>query len=315
MIKRLFLVILIVTGLALFITSCAPGTTAPTNKTSLKIGAIPLLINLPAHVAQQEGLFEQQSLTVEIVQFRSTAEQETALLTGDVDGIFQHIYTAIMLNKDGETAQLVGAGVMPGMYKVIASKESGITKAADLKGKEVALATNTSVDYALDQLLPLKGLGSNDITKVNVPSMPLRLEMLTQGKVPAAIISPPLSDVAILAGGVEIVDDMAKPLAGPGVIFSKSVIKNKSDAILRFIDAWQQAVESINANPEKYRSLLVEIARVPESVSESMPVPEFPELQLPAKEEVSSVIDWMIAKGLMSNQLEYMQVVNTKFVK
>lgn len=315
MTKRLYLIVTLILGFALFTISCAPKTTANENQTGLKIGAIPLLINLPAHVAQQEGLFEKQGLTVEVVPFRSTAEQETALLTGAVDGIFQHIFTAIILNKDTDTSKLVGACVIPGMYEVIASKETGITKAVDLKGKEVALATNTSVDYALDQLLPLKGLNKNDIIKVNVPSMPLRLEMLTQGKVSAAILSPPLSDMAILDGGVTVVDDRTLPLAGPGVIFSNNVISNKSQAISRFVVAWQQAVNLINASPEKYRSLLVEIARVPAPVSGSMTVPEFPKLQLPANEEINSVVNWMISKGLINQPIEYKRVVNNKFIK
>jgi NitT/TauT family transport system substrate-binding protein len=149
------------------VAGCAAEPARPADKSSLKLGVIPLIINLPAHVAQNEGLFEKQNLAVEIVSFRSTVEQETALLTGAVDGIFQHIFTAVILNKDKETSKLVGACTMPGMYKIIASASSGITDVKGLKGREVADATNTSVDYALEQLIMAKGLAIADITKVN----------------------------------------------------------------------------------------------------------------------------------------------------
>jgi NitT/TauT family transport system substrate-binding protein len=300
---------------SIILAGCNSEPVKPAERASLKLGVIPLLINLPAHVALQEGLFEKQNLTVEIVSFRSTAEQESALLTGAIDGISQHIFTAVILNKDTETSKLVGACTMPGMYKIIASSASGITNVAGLKNKEIANATNTSVDYALEQLLTAKGLSVNDIIKVNVPVMPLRLEMLNQGKVPAAILSPPLADLAVLSGGKVLAEDSDKPLAGPGVIFSMGAMKDKSDAIGRFIQSWQQAVELINANPEKYRSLFIEIAKIPEPVSQKMQVPNFPKLKAPENSEVESVVKWLVAKGVMSKSITYKEVVDTKYVK
>lgn len=304
----LLIVIIIVAG-------CAPESAKPAAKSSLKLGVIPLIINLPAHVAQKEGLFEKQNLAVEIVAFRSTAEQESALLTGAVDGLLQHIFVAVTLNKNGETSKLVGACTMPGMYSVITSKESNIKNVSELKGKEIAVATNTPIDYALELLLMAKGLDAREIIKVNVPNMPLRLEMLNQGKVPAAILSSPLSDLAVLSGGTVVIDDKLLPLAGPGLIFSQGALKDKSNEISRFIKSWQQAVELINSKPENYRSLLREIARIPDPVSEKMPVPVFPKLGVPSEKEVLSTINWMMAKGVMSKRITYQAVVETKYVK
>ena len=310
MFKRLSLILLLVVTIAL--AGCAP---EPAENSRLKIGGIPLIINLPAHVAQQEGLFDEQNITVEIVTFRSTAAQNSVLLTGEVDGIFQHIFQTLMLNKDAETSKIVGASDMPWMFALIASPESGITSVADLKGKEVAVATNTVIDYALERLLTAKGLNPNDIVKVNVSNMPLRLEMLNQGKVPTAILSSPLSDMAILNGGRVIIDDMDDPFAGPGLVFTKSALANKSDAIKRFVRAWGQAIELINAEPQKYHRLLNEIARVPKEVSESIEVPTFPHLQLPDKADVESTVDWMIARGLTSKRLTYEEIVDTRYLR
>ena len=216
------------------------------------------------------------------------------------------------MNKDEETSKLVGACVMPGMFYVIASTGSDITDVTGLKHKEIAVATSTVIDYALERLLLKEGLNPDDIVKVNVPNMPLRLEMLNQGKVSAAILSSPLSNLAVLNGGRVIVDDIELPLAGPGLVFSQGALRDKSDAIGRFIQVWQQAVELINTNPEKYHSLLGEIARVPESVS--LDVPTFRQLGLPNQTEIESVVDWMIAKEIMSEPIAYEKVVETKYL-
>lgn len=307
MFKRLSLAIFLVVVIVL--SGCVA---KPVDKDSLRLGALPLIINLPAHVAQQEGLFEEQNLKVEIVSFRTTAAQNSTLLAGEVDGIFQHVFSAVILNKDKETSKLVGARAMPGMFYIIASAGSGITDVAGLKHKEIAVSTSTVIDYALEQLLLAEGLNPDDIVKVNIPNMPLRLEMLNQGKISAAILSSPLSDMAVLNGGRVIVDDIELPLAGPGLVFSQAALKDKSDAISRFIQAWQQAVELINTNPEKYRGLLGEIARIPESVS--LDVPTFPQLGLPDPTEIESVVDWMISKEIMSEPIAYEKVVETKYL-
>jgi len=305
MFKRLSLVLLVVAAIVL------AGCAKPVEKSSLRLGSLPRIIDLPAYVAQQEGA---QNM-VEIIPFRSTMEMNSALLAGEVDGIIQDVFGAVNLNKGEKTSKIVGYCVMPGMFEVIASTGSGITSVAGLKHKEIAVATNTVMDYALDRLLSAKGLTPDDIVKVNIPNMPLRLEVLNQGKVTAAILTPPLSNLAVLNGGKVIVDDIEQPFAGPGLIFSQGALKDKSEAISQFIQAWQQAVELINAEPEKYHSLLGEVARVPEAVSESIEVPTFPKLQLPTKAQVESVVNWMIDKGLISKRLAYEKVVETKYLR
>ena len=307
MFKRLSLALFLV--VVMLLTGCA---SQSIEKDSLKIGSLPRIFDLIAYVAQQEGLFEQHGINVEIIPFRSEIEMNSSLLSGELDGIINDTFLAVNLNKQEKTSKLVGACVMPRMVEIVASSGSGIIGPAELKGQEIAVSTSTIMEYALDRLLMTNGVDSKEIVKVNVPSMPLRLETLVQGKVPAAILTPPLSDMAVLSGGRVIINDMEEPFAGPGLIFSLDALKNKSDAISQCIQAWQQAVELINANPEKYQGLLNEVARVPESVS--LDVPAFPKLELPSVAAVESVVDWMIASEMMSQPITYEEVVETKYL-
>ena len=311
MFKRLSLALFLVAAIVL-----AGCTSKSVEKDSLKIGSLPRIFDLIAYAAQQEGLFEKQDVMVEIVPFRSTTEMNSALLAGELDGIIQGVFEAVNLNKERETAKLIGWGIMPKIFEIVASPESNITCAADLKDKEIATGIGTIMDYALDRLLMAEGLDSEDIVKVNVPIMPLRLEILSQGKVSAAVLTSPLSDVAVLNGGRVILDDARQPFGGPGLIFSTDALRDKSDVINRCTQAWQQAVELINAEPEKYHSLLIEVASVPEAVAERLEVPTFSKLQLlPIKAEVDSVVRWMIGKELMSEPLTYEEIVDTAYLR
>jgi len=307
MFKRLSLALFLV--MAMVVTGCA---SQPKEKESLKIGSLPRIFDMIAYAAQQEGLFKEQGIDVEIVSFRSTLEMNSALLAGELDGIIGDIFLVVNLNLEGETAKLVGCSVMPRMFEIVASPESDITCPADLRGKEIATGAGTIMDYALDRLLLTEGLNPDDIVRVNVPIMPLRVEMVNQGKVPAAILTPPLSDLVVFNGGKVIIDDVEEPFAGPGLTFSLEALKHKSDAIGKFIQAWQQAVEMINANPGKYQELLNKVAFVPESVNLNVPV--FPQLGLPTKAQVATVVNWFMDNGLIDKAIAYEEVVDTSYL-
>jgi NitT/TauT family transport system substrate-binding protein len=282
---------------------------------SLKIGSLPRIYDIIAFAAQQEGIYQKHNLNVEVVSFRSEVEKDNAMLSGNLDGVIEGSYGAVNLNKDQETSKLVGHNVMSRMFNVIVSPASGITTPAQLKGKEIATSTGTIMDYALDNLLSAQGLSIKDVTLTNVPNMPLRLEMLTQGKLPAALFTSPLSDQAIVTGNILILDDSKDLLGGPGLIFSTQALKTKSEAIQRFVDSWQEAVRAINANPEKFRALIVSGAKVPESIAATYQIPVFPELGLPSQADLNRIITWMKAQGLVTQDVPYNKVIDTRFIK
>ena len=64
MVKRLILSLCLV--IIMVLAGCTAG---PTEKNSLKIGSLPRIFDLTAYVAQQEGLFEEQGIEVEIIPF------------------------------------------------------------------------------------------------------------------------------------------------------------------------------------------------------------------------------------------------------
>ncbi len=295
--------------------SPVPGATeVPAEKVTLKIGSLPRIFDLIAYAAERDGIFEKHNLDVEIVSFRSTVEMNNALLVGELDGSIQGTFEAVNLNKEGENAKLVGHNFMPRMFEVVASQSSGITSADQLKGKEVATGTGTIMEYAMDELLRAQGMAGKDVNYVNVPNIALRVEMLNQGKVPVAVLTSPTSDLAVMNGARIILDDAEQLLGGPGLIFSIGALNSKSDGIDRFVKAWQETVDLINASPREYHSLLIDVARVPEQVASSLAVPVFPKLRLPEEVELKSITDWMIEKGLMIEPVPYDRVVETKYL-
>ena len=158
-------------------------------------------------------------------------------------------------------------------------------------------------------------MSSQDVKPTNVPNMPLRLEMLMQGKLPGAILTPPLSEQALAGGAIRLLDDNKQQLAGPGLIFSMGAVNTKAAAVKSFVQSWQQTVKLINADPEKYRSLLVSTAAVPEALAGTYKVPVFPEVRLPSEAEVKTLADWMKSKGMLTADVPYARIVDKTFMK
>ncbi|HSW58377.1 MAG TPA: ABC transporter substrate-binding protein [Dehalococcoidales bacterium] len=315
--KKLVIMVSILLVLVIILSGCSRPATTPAANTppaqpapvTLKIGSLPRIFDLVLYAAQQDGVFEKNNLRVEIVPFASVLERNNAFLAGQLDGFVDSIYEAINMNKEVLNCKVAGHNLMPGMFKIVAAPKSGITQPAHLKGAKIATSTGTIMDYALDKLLASQGISSNDVTYVNVPRMPLRLTMLESGDVTAAILTPPLSEQAIASGNRLILDDSTLLLAGPALIFNLNTVNNQPQAIRNFVKSWNEEVALINAGTEKYRTLLVKTAQVPEGLASSYVIPVFPEVRLPTPDEVASMSHWMKSKGLIPTDASYDNLV------
>ncbi len=71
----------------------------------------------------------------------------------------------------------------------------------------------------------------------------------------------------------------------------------------------EKGVEAINKNPEKYRDLMVDKAKVPDSLRTTLRVPVFAKAQLPTQEDLSDVMKWMVEKKLLDKPIPYDKMV------
>lgn len=281
--------------------------------TSLKFGTMPRIIDLPLYVAQEEGIFRKHNLEVELIPFRSAQERNVALQVGEIQGTVEDPIVVAMLNKEKEIAKVVASSSMPRLFEVVVAPGSKVAAPAGLKNVEIGLASNTIMDYALDRLWVEAGLDLKDIRKVDIPSMPLRVEMLCNGKIEAAILTPPLSSPAIVKGGRVILDDTKRPFAGTEIVFTTEALRGEGDGVKRFLVAWDEAVVAINASPDKYQSLMAKVANVPPEAAASEKTPLFPKLGSTDKALVESKIDWLVKKGILAEKMPYEKVVSRDY--
>lgn len=287
---------------------------------SLKVGILPNEEILPLYVAKEEGLFEKHGVNIEIVNFQSAAERDAALQAGAVDGVEGDLLAVALIRQGGIPVKAVslvmGATVEEGRFAMMAAPGSEID-VEEIKGKKLALSKNTIIEYVADQMLMAKGIDPQEVEKVNIAKMPLRVENLLQGQVDAAVLPDPLASFAELKGARVLVDDtkLSKNISQSVYFFSDRAIKNKKTAIQNFIKAYSDGAKVVTENPEKYRDLFKEKIQIPVELQETYPVPSFSPLQLPSREDTQRVIDWLKSNKLLTEPYTYEDLVTDEIIK
>ncbi|MHB8842793.1 MAG: ABC transporter substrate-binding protein [Candidatus Aquicultor sp.] len=285
--------------------------------TTIRVGTLPTEDTLAIHVADQKGIFKNRGLDVKVTVFKSAQERDAALQAGQIDGFMGDIVAVAALHQSGTPVSIVsillGATPDQGRFGIVAPPKSTIATAAQLKGVPIATSSNTITEYVIDSLLKENGFKDPDIKKVEIKALPVRMETVMSGKVQAAALPDPLLALAVKQGAHLIVDDTkGANLSQTVLVFRKDFLgkdENKT-AIKSLLEGINDGVTLINKNPDTYRKLLVEKAKLPKPIEDSYKINTYPEVQLPTKDEVGQVLDWMVKKNIVKPGLTYKDLVN-----
>ncbi len=287
---------------------------------TLKVGILPNEEALPIFVAEQEELFKKHGVNVEIVSFQSAAERDAALQAGAVDGVEGDLLAVALIRQGGTPVKTVSLvmGTTPeeGRFAMLAAPDT-ITTVEQLKGNQVAISKNTIIEYTADQMLLVKGIDPQEVKKVNITKMPLRVEMLLQKQVTAAVLPDPLAAYAELKGAKVLIDDtkLADNISQTIYFFRDDAIKDKKTAIRNFLNAFYEGAEMVTENPERYRNLFNEKVQIPVELQKTYPVPTFSMLQLPSREDTQRVLDWLKTNELLIEPYTYEDIVTDEIIK
>lgn len=286
---------------------------------TIRLALLPILDALPMYVAEEQGYFADENLTVEFIPVTSAAERDQLIQAGRADGMINEILSTLFYNVGEPQITIVGyARVATPEYpqfRILASADSGINSLEDLVGQPIGISEGTIIEYSTDRLLEAEGLDADDISTIAVPRIPDRLALLNSGELAAANLPDPLASLAMQNGAKVIVDDSSHPEYGHSVIaFRNEIIEENPDAIRRFLAAIERAVEDINNDKEQFSNVLVERNLVPEPILGSYSVPDFPEPSVPPISQWEDVLAWAINKGYIEAVLDYNDSVDDSYL-
>jgi len=300
---------------SLFLIGCG-GKQEPT---TLKVAVLPILDNLPMYVADEQGYFADENLTVEFIPVNSAAERDQVIQAGRADGMINEILSTLFYNQQEPVVTIVRyARVATPEYpqfRILASADSGITSVQDIIGQDIGISEGTIIEYTTDRLLQAEGLSPADISTVAVPGIPDRMALLNSGELPAANLPDPLASLAMQGGATVVIDDSSYPEYGHSVIsFRNEVVEQNPEAIKSFLAAVEKAVADINGDKDQFSDLLAERNLVPQPLIGSYVVPDFPTASVPPTTQWDDVLDWALEKGYIDGDVEYAGSVDDSYL-
>jgi putative riboflavin transport system substrate-binding protein len=235
--------------------SLAPGETAEASVASTKLtvglGYIPSVQFAQFYLAEQNGYYADAGLDVE---FQNKIDPDLITLVGQgaMDVGIGDGTSVIPAVSNGIPVTYVATiyGKFPNI--VFAKASSGITTAADLKGKKVGIPGRYGSGWIMLQaLLASADLTTSDIEIVEYPDF-TQEAAVELGAVDAATGFVNNEPVQLELHGQKAsilrIDDIT-PLPGPGLISGTATLDERHDAVAGFVAATLQAMVEIKANP------------------------------------------------------------------
>lgn len=283
-------------GLILAALASSPAAAAPA-AAELKVGVLPDADSLPLLVADAEGRFAREGVNVKLVPFKTAIERDAALQAGAVDGVVSDLLAAALATQGGFEVRVTS--LTDGRYGIVSAPGSGLAKAQDLRNVEIGISSNTIIQYAVDSLLSKAGLPPAEIKGLAVPKIPVRMELLLTGQLKAACLPEPLLTAAQERGAKLVTASDDSGLRAGVLLFTKKTVDERQAELKAFYRAYAAAAAAINADQAKYRPFLVEKAGFPAEVQASYRFVRYEKPRLPSEADVTAVLSWMGAKGLL----------------
>lgn len=281
----------------------------------LRVGMLPVLNALPMVVAEAEGFYQQEGVTVELIPYASAREREQAMQNGAIDGESTDVVAVILLNNAGYPLRAVRwDSTSTPFFSIVVAGESPIMSVDDLKQVEIAVSENTIIEYMTRVLLREAGFSEEEIRLVNIASISRRLEALTDGQAAAATLPEPTTAQALAQGARVIANDTDTSVVPTVLAFTTDALSQRPDDVRAFLRAYERAVEAINAAPENYRDLFVTSAQLPEALSASYAVPHYRSAGVASEAEIEALLDWLSSREMLRQRLTYAEYVDTTFL-
>jgi NitT/TauT family transport system substrate-binding protein len=177
----------------------------------LMVGGLEKVIYLPAMLTQQLGGFDRAGVHVELLNQPSGANAETALISGDVQGVVGfYDHTVDLQAKDQCITSVVQMANIPGEVIMVATnKADQIRTSADFRGRKMGITSlGSSTDFLTKALAGKAGVAASDFTPVKVGAGQTFIASLANGGIDAGMTTDPTVAQLLQTGQAKVLYDM-----------------------------------------------------------------------------------------------------------
>ncbi len=239
---------------------CVPGAADQSRAApiTLKVATPPNITNAPLYVADAEGYFAEQNITIEFVKIARTPDGLPPLLQGGVDVLVGTVSIGLLsaiAREDG--VKIVGdRGYVDAdtcVYSALIARKALVDNGelagvAQLRGKRIAFNMGGFEQYFVERVLAEGGLNLDDITVVDIPDA-AEPQALKDGSIDLAYSSEPALTQVVETGDAVLWKTVQQTVPGfqfGVLVYGANLLQQNPDAGMRFMAAYLKAVQRIN---------------------------------------------------------------------
>lgn len=300
---------------ALALTACSGGGGAPQSGgatdagagdgelTEIVVGGVPSIDLAPVVLAEEEGFFAEEGLTVTF----QPAQTSATLLPSIINGEIPIGYSAVSATLFAASQDLPIRTIAPvasshgeegDVSGIFVAADSGMTSLKDLEGKRFGVPGLRSwAEIASREALVLNGVDPDTIEFVEVP-FPDAAAALDAGRIDAAEVIEPFTTILTSQGMTRLSSAFADlapatddPLQNTELVTSEQFLAENPEVVASFVRAYKKGMEYATENPDAARAAIqVLLPQLPEAVVANLTLPLWiPEIDRSSYERIEKL--------------------------
>jgi ABC-type nitrate/sulfonate/bicarbonate transport system substrate-binding protein len=227
----------------------------------------------PIWVAQKQGLFAKQGLTIKNMYTANSVAQMVGLIKGD----FEIVTTAldnVIAYAEGEGAPqapkdadlIAFLGGTNGALSLVGRPD--IMSVKELKDRDLAVdAIATGFSFVLREILARNGLGLDDYRLIPFGNTGARWQALRENKAAAGLLTPPITQAAIAQGYSTLANaaDVLGGYQGTVAAIRRDWAKANADVVIAFIRGYRAGLDWLEAPANKQAAIDILRAEITET--------------------------------------------------
>ncbi len=209
----------------------------------------------PLVIAQEQGIFEKHNVEVELVLYQAYKDTAPQIAAGLVDAATLVLGDALLDDVANSSKVALITDNSNGADQLIASPE--VMRNKNLKGKRIGISAGTFGELLVREMLADYNLKISDVELVEVS--PESVADAIPGVIDIGHTFEPFASQARAKGnGVLFTSAEAPGIIVDVIVFTTAFTKERPEDVRNFINAWFEAVEFWQNNPEQGSSIIAQ---------------------------------------------------------
>lgn len=244
----------------LLLASCGmTPTSATTSKTPLRVEFTRWWGDYTLIIAQEQGFFKKHGVEVELVYYDSFSQAIPDMAASRIDAGLLNIGDAINISHH-KNVKIVAAYDNGGQNAIISTPN--ILSINDLKGKRIGVPIGTTYELFVAETLKAAGLSMADVTLVNTSPEDVQAKLFQD--IDAGFTYEPFTSEATKRGYFLLAQsDELKNVYLDVIVFNDTIVRDRPEDVRAFLEAWFEAVDFRQTNPEESRRIISQYLQVP----------------------------------------------------